>query len=246
VAFSLVRPPATQTRQPRNDLFGNEGADVWISTPDAADPLNISRGVVDQTSWWAPQWSPDGRYLAMLSTRGSGGERIWIWVWERKTATLRRISDRCIEVANPYRAPFEWLDGSSLIVFALPDCAKDEAFASVDIAGARDRVTDGKGPTSSVIDGGVEVDSATRHRFDLLLIEVVEGSATVLANVHGSARVAFNPGEPPWSVSPGGRFIAYEDQLDAPIRAPGAAFWRSNAGPSAIHVVDRKSRRILS
>jgi len=118
----------------------------------------------------APQWSPDGHYLAMLSTRGPGGDGIGIWIWERSSATLRRISDRCVAIINPYRPPFEWLDGNRLIVAALPIAPGMTDSQMFDVSRARDHLNSGKATTASVIDSGLARDAVARHQFDLLLV----------------------------------------------------------------------------
>jgi len=50
--------------------FGNEGASsIWIVPVDGRDPVRVTG---DQHLNMSPQWSPDGRHLFWVSTRGGG------------------------------------------------------------------------------------------------------------------------------------------------------------------------------
>src|SRR5262249_52397523 len=80
VAFIKRRADTTLTRFPTGpDLpFVRGNTDIWVQLAPGEAPRNVTHGQDDQSGWLSPIWSPDGRYLAMLGTRG-GGLRLWVW-----------------------------------------------------------------------------------------------------------------------------------------------------------------------
>ena len=245
VAFTLTRPASTMSLPAPTDLYGNEGADVWWRDSSSSQPENITAGVTDGTSWWAPQWSPDGRYLAMLSTRGATGDGVWLWIWERASKSLRRVSDRCVKLVNPYREPFEWLDADNLLFPAQLACNAVSAGSALAIWQSHATADAHGQATASILDGGVGSDPPAQPQFDLLLVRVADASAVVLASVRGSAAVSFDPSEPRWSVSPDGQFVAYTDQLTVHSPTSTETSWQYTPGAFALRVVDRRGSQAL-
>ena len=62
------------------------GCDVWLTDTKTRESTNLTQG---KGTSWGPVWSPDGIYLAFYSDR-DGQEHLWLW--ERRTAKLRRAS----------------------------------------------------------------------------------------------------------------------------------------------------------
>lgn len=74
---------------------------------------------------WLPVWSPNGRYLAMLSDRdGSGLAKLW--VWQIASNALRKVSD-----VNVRASQLEWLpDSHAILTGVLPEHLTAAEFAA--------------------------------------------------------------------------------------------------------------------
>lgn len=96
LAYALRRPRSAARHIKWPWLLGNDRADVWLQELDGASPpRRITDGEADGTGFWAPAWSPGGRYLALVSTRGGG---VRPWLWERKSRSLRPLSERSLRL----------------------------------------------------------------------------------------------------------------------------------------------------
>lgn len=92
-----------------------EGAELWIANTRTGEMRDLTGPAGGS---WDGVWSPDGAQLAFYSDR-DGVERLW--VWDRNTATVRRVSD---VVAHPFfahEAPQWTPDGSALLLKVLPE-----------------------------------------------------------------------------------------------------------------------------
>lgn len=90
-----------------------KSTDIFVVETKTGHSSSITGGKGEN---WLPVWSPDGRYIAMLSDRdGSGLAKLWIW--EAATGTLRKISD-----VNVRANQLEWLPNSrAVLVSVLPE-----------------------------------------------------------------------------------------------------------------------------
>src|SRR6267154_1268439 len=70
IAYVIKRAKTTAGTYSSVHLNDLDHADVWIVDANGGQPRNITHGAADKAGFWAPAWSPDGRLLAMLSTRG--------------------------------------------------------------------------------------------------------------------------------------------------------------------------------
>jgi dipeptidyl aminopeptidase/acylaminoacyl peptidase len=120
-------------------------ADVWLVPRAGGTPRNLTGGASSAAGFWCATWSPDGRRLAMLSTRPEGreprgGDNVRLYVWDDRTGRLSRLSaapvmtqtrsslnrldlrgggtaaNRCHGYEN---APFLWLDNHRLLALTL-------------------------------------------------------------------------------------------------------------------------------
>jgi len=88
------------------------GTDIWVENIGKSTARNLTNGQGDN---WCPIWSPDGRYLAFLSTRDGGGHAR-LWLWDKNTKELRKISN--INISGD---GFEWTrDSRGLLATILP------------------------------------------------------------------------------------------------------------------------------
>jgi dipeptidyl aminopeptidase/acylaminoacyl peptidase len=80
----------------------------WVVVRNIHTGESFRLGSERQNSW-LPQWSPNGRFVAFLSD-GDGGQAK-LWVWERSTHLIRKLSD------HPIRAEqIEWTADSRHIL----------------------------------------------------------------------------------------------------------------------------------
>lgn len=126
-------------------------SDVWLISLRTNESRNLTDGRNAAAGYWCPAWSPDGSRLAMLSTRPEGGEprggdNVRLYVWDRSTNALRRLSESAMMTQTRYgsplyqmdlrggadrnvathrcgdeeNAPYLWLDERHLLAIALP------------------------------------------------------------------------------------------------------------------------------
>lgn len=188
------------------DLNGNAGGDIWVQL-EAGEPLvNITHGERDGSSWWAPQWSPDGRRLAMLSTRG-GNVRLWLWTPGAKKP--EQIGHRTVDLlVGPYtRArPYEWADNETIVYSALPPDIKPDAMlrlgrAPAKAAAAWAKAAAGAETTVSVVESGAP--PADEPPAGALVAVGLESGERTIAAVSAPSRL----------MSPAGGAVAYLRRL---------------------------------
>lgn len=187
LAFTRARPKRDLANHKLEYLWGNAGSDVWLHS-SGEEPVNLTRGIEDGAGWWAPEWSPDGRYLAMLSTRRGN---VHAWVWDVDARELRLLSDRGVDTGNFRVRPYTWIDGTRLLLPVLPEGEQPVGMrtelATPQIASREwPKVIAGRESTASVLDSGVAVDLASRVQGRLLLVDV--DGATASTVVDGSTR----------------------------------------------------------
>jgi dipeptidyl aminopeptidase/acylaminoacyl peptidase len=114
VAWTLRRAATTQIA---NSLIIPETRDdIWLQDAPGRPPRNLTDGQADSSGWWAPQWSPDGRWLAFLSSRG--GE-VRLWGWERAGNQLRPLSPSGVDFTG--QGGCRWVDTHRLLCLVLPE-----------------------------------------------------------------------------------------------------------------------------
>lgn len=207
----VVQRARTQPGAPAGNLLGNdERSNVWLVSPDGVSRRNLTGGARDRSSHWQPVWSPSGRWLALLSTRG--GDNVRLYVWDAVTGRMRRLTDLGVELNATIKArhgvprPFAWVNDSTLIAVLLP---KGEAPPEFDsgvraprAAAAAWRRAERAGETTvNVIDGGAAPnDSTTRPEAPpgrLTLLRASGGTArfvTLVPRLGQALQIAVSPG----------------------------------------------------
>lgn len=76
-------------------------ADVWLISTKTGERRNLTQGARDASGFWCATWSPDGKRLAMLSTKPAGkeprgGDNVRLHVWEKASGTIKRLSPRAM------------------------------------------------------------------------------------------------------------------------------------------------------
>lgn len=205
LAFVRVRPQQLTKDFSMDFLWGAERSDVWIQNHPQDAPMKLTSGEEDDTGWWAPQWSPDGRFLAMLSTRGGN---LTLWVEDLVKNQLRQLTQRGIDLGDIRRTPYVWLDSRHILAEVLPEGAQPESMKidtetpQVATAGWKKQRA-GKEVTASILDSGVPIDLAARPHGQLQRIDITSGAVAIVVDENTSAR----------RPSPDGKFVAYARQV---------------------------------
>ncbi|MDH5344822.1 MAG: S9 family peptidase, partial [Gammaproteobacteria bacterium] len=104
----------TRSRRDRDEDIWR--SDVWISPTDGGEPLRMSGVGVDAGS---PKWSPDNRYLGVLSGRGNG--RTQVWLYDRRGGDAQQLT----EFRQGVRS-FEWSpDGTRMALIVMDPSPAD-------------------------------------------------------------------------------------------------------------------------
>ena len=204
----VIRRAATENEVYRwRFLRGDNHSDIWLLAADGGIPRNLTNGSEDASGYWNPVWSPNGKYLAMLSTHG--GDSIRVFIWERDSDTIRQLDERTVDLemyTQPGRRfdyhPLRWISDTELLTALLPSGEWPISF-DIQMEGTRiatrqwEKVKDGRKSTVSVLESGLSMEKR-RPLSKLVVIDVAERTYINLAE--GKFRHIL--------LSPDGRFIA--------------------------------------
>ena len=188
----VVKRARTKAEIYKKDFLSeNDHADIWLVSRTTGDKRNLTNGLVDGSGYWNPVWSPDGKRIAILSTKGGDNARLYIW--EKESREIKRLTDRGVDLETnfnptgswPFR-PFIWLNNTTLLCPVLPKGEQPVTFKiEIQTPGiaAREwpKAERGLEPTVSVLESGREIPESERPKNDLLLIDIFTGSSEVLA-----------------------------------------------------------------
>ena len=94
------------------DLEADEYVDsVWIQSTKGGEPLRISESDSNSS---APQWSPEGRYLAVLSDRKDDTTQVWLY--DRRGGDAQQLTELPQGVDE-----FEWAPDGQRLLFVAED-----------------------------------------------------------------------------------------------------------------------------
>ena len=219
------------------------GTDAWVADTrtGATQRVTDGKGAVEE-----PVWSPDGKEIAFYADR-DGAARIW--VWNRETQQLRRVSEAIVRPSFFGGAYLKWMpNGKALVALVLPDgmTVKQADARAVDSAKpAADDPTVTPGATVIVrrvaakepSKGSAPVAPASTHEAetpdtshlfvtmesDVALVDVATGAVRRL----GSGKAVF------WDApSPDGKWIAFTHQSGR-LPATQQAFYDLEVAPAA-------------
>jgi dipeptidyl aminopeptidase/acylaminoacyl peptidase len=144
----------------RNDANSDAAnAQLWL-TPWRGGP---GRQITHGASVSEPRFSPDGRYVSFLATRGGGG-REQLWALERQSGHLRQLTHADQEIVS-----YDWAPDSSRIVLVMRP-GEDAARPKPQVLTAL-----------HFKDNGLGYLTAANHTH-LFLLEVASGRCTVLTS----------------------------------------------------------------
>jgi len=191
---------AVRTRMLKEDK--NEQR-LWMVSTHGGDPISMTAEGVSSSH---PRWSPDGKYLAFLSSRNNGKTQVWL---------LNRLGGEATHLTDTPQGvdDFEWSPDSTRLVLILRD-PKPE-----DLEAAKDKDKDKpaaapkpKTPPPFVIDRlqfkRDTVGYLDRRRTHLYVFDVASKKTTQVTSGD------FDDSEPAWS--PDGRSIAFSSNRSQP------------------------------
>lgn len=160
--------------------------DLWMAPLRAGEPVRLTRDPASSDS--TPKWSPDGRWLAFLSSRGGGGSQVWRL--DRRGGEPEKLTDLPGGVND-----FAWSPDGARLVLVVSDPAPPAA--KVEGGGERPRPIVVR-RLQFKMDGVGFLDERRDH---LHLFDLAARAGVQLT--HGP----FDHSEPVWS--PDGRWIAF-------------------------------------
>jgi len=169
------------------------GTDIFLVSTANGVTTNLTTGVGDN---WQPAWSPDGHYLAFLSTR-DGSRQARLWIWDAHKEELRRASE-----VNARTTRIEWMpDSKRILLTTLPEELKAELLSRREQEASQ--IHDLDLPSVVVYQGEptghgpLQDESAPWsldvYRRDLTLIQVDNGRAVVLIHNKRIATYLISP-----------------------------------------------------
>lgn len=99
-------------------------SDVWMTSWDGQRSVRLT---TSKTSEHTPRWSPDGRYLAFLSSREDAREVAQVWLLNRTGGEAERITDLPGGVSD-----YVWSPDSKRLALIAPDPDPDSATVTSD------------------------------------------------------------------------------------------------------------------
>lgn len=199
LAYVLVRPKATATNMQQVGLLGGDRSDVWLAPLAGGEARNLTKGESDGSGYFMPSWSPDGKRLAMLSTRGGN---LRLWVWDRESGQLRMLSERGVNLW--YGTPYLWVSNDRLFCAVLPEGERPKAMKyllQTPETAMREwpKAWSGKETTASVVESGAPPKAEGTSQGQLLLINASTGASRIIATgTFGSLKL-----------SPAGRHVVF-------------------------------------
>jgi len=174
---------------------------LWMVSTHSGDPIPMT---AEGVSSLHPRWSPDGKYLAFLSSRNAGKSQVWL---------LNRLGGEAVRLTDTVQGvtDFEWSPDSTRLILVLQDPKPEDAEAAKD----KDKDTPApkpKTPPPFVIDRlqfkEDTVGYLDRRRTHLYLFEVASKRVTQITSGD------FDDNEPAWS--PDGKSLAFTSNRSTP------------------------------
>jgi dipeptidyl aminopeptidase/acylaminoacyl peptidase len=239
LAFVVQRPHPS--RRPKFWLFGNERSDVYVLSTDKSAPVNVTQGEADNTGFWSPSWSPDSKWLAMLSTK-SGALSLCVW---KPDGSPKRITERDVDLSSTMDHPYIWISATRLLVPLVPPGTTADVFKG-EGQGADERTRafwartwQGDQVSASKLSTGVKPDLTKRPQGELVAVDVETGETQVVTR--GTTRG--------FTVSPNQKAVAYvrrteiyQPEPDQPLSFDGLPF----KDKFSLEVVSSSGMQLLS
>jgi dipeptidyl aminopeptidase/acylaminoacyl peptidase len=188
VAVVITRARTTSESY-RNFIDAWYHSDIWL-VPRHGEPHNITNGISDGSGFWDPVWSPDGKRLALLSTKG--GDNVRPYVYELASGTLRRLTDRGADLwafRDRYFGGYAmlWSDNTTVVCALLAQGAPAAWHSMTNVKSYGTAMLQwqaaekGTVATGSVLASGPEITDTQPPEGALLAIDVRSRRSTIVA-----------------------------------------------------------------
>ena len=91
-------------------------SDIWMTSWDGSETIRVTSSPDGESS---PRWSPDGRYLAFLSSR-QGGKGSQLWLLDRRGGEAQRVTELKTGIEE-----YEWSPDSKRIALVMSELRPD-------------------------------------------------------------------------------------------------------------------------
>ena len=213
LAFVLKRPRLEAKFHKYDFLDGGDRGDVFVVETSGGTSENLTQGAADGSGYWAPSWSPDSQWLAMLSTNGGN---VHLWGCDIHSRSLTRLCGRPVDAIPLHGTPSVWVSDRKLLVPTIPEGTQPIRMAA-EIKAAKVAMREwpkawaGAESTRSVLESGSHQPFDERPQGELMLVDADTGREDAV--LRGSCREL--------RVSPDKRHVAL-------LRQRGV--WRPQAG----------------
>lgn len=116
---------------------------LWLVNWDGTQDLQLTYSPQSASS---PRWSPDGKYLAFLSARGTEA-KTQVWLLDRRGGEARQLTDVKGEIGD-----YSWSPDSKKLVIQMSPGDPDEADSTAGAAATKSAAPASKAPKPIVID----------------------------------------------------------------------------------------------
>ena len=114
-SISLPRTTGASSFLPTGASKNHYNSEIWVTHLSTRESHILTSDVGGN---WAPQWSPDGRYVAFYSDRTGTPQ---LWVWDRMENKQRQISEKPISAIYGFEVPIWTSDAKHLITKLRPE-----------------------------------------------------------------------------------------------------------------------------
>lgn len=161
--------------------------DVWVAPTKGGRAINITQGDRDASTSWVTAWSPAGKRLATLTTKGTVG-RVRILVWTAGDTRPVVVSETAVyQLADARRtgdgdtSPMVWLTDDDLLFVGVDD--GDDA-TTIDAAPvAWQKTSRGHEVSSSVLESGAARSVTPRRWATLQRVHIPTSRVTTIARI---------------------------------------------------------------
>jgi len=191
------------------------GSDLWMASWDGAHNIQLTTDAEGEST---PRWSPDGKYLAFLSSRRDAHHRTQLWLLDRRGGEAERVTD-----VKGGLEDYAWSPDGTRLVLAIGDPDPSEGAASDSAKVSPQPIVIDRYHFKSDADGYLEHQRTHLYLFDL-----------ATKRLDTLTMGDFDDEDPAWS--PDGKSIAFASKREGtdPDRTDNSDIYVVEAHPGAV------------